>query len=291
MATRSRLAPAKINLTLHVTGQRADGYHLLDSLVVFAEAGDRVSLAGTPGFAVTGPQASALAAESDNLVTRAARLVGAEAAGLVLDKRLPVASGMGGGSSDAAAALHLLAEAHDMPLPETETLMRLGADLPVCMAAPAPCRMRGLGEQVTPLDGVPALWLVLVNPGPALSTPAVFKALQGKENPPMPGALPHWSDARALCDWLTGMRNDLEPPARMLMPVIGTVLEALRAQTGCLLARMTGSGATCFGVFTDEAAARDAEAALSGSSRFVLATRTFGSDERVMDGASRRRCP
>lgn len=285
MATSARLAPAKINLTLHVTGQRADGYHLLDSLVVFATVGDLVSLTDRPGFAMTGPQAPALADEADNLVSRAARLIGAEGAGLLLDKRLPVASGMGGGSSDAAAALHLLGTARGLTLPETGALMGLGADLPVCMAAPAPCRMRGLGERVDPLDGVPPVWLVLVNPGQGLSTPTVFRALTSKDNPAMPEALPDWPDVLSLCDWLAGMRNDLEPPARCLMPVIGETLDAIAARPGCLLARMTGSGATCFGVFADEGSARDAEVALGGPARFVTATRTFGSGEHVLHGA------
>lgn len=273
-----RLAPAKINLTLHVTGQRADGYHLLDSLVVFAEAGDRVTLGtGAPGLTVTGPQAGALAGEGDNLVLRAARLIGAPDAALTLDKQLPVASGMGGGSSDAAATLHLLAGARGLPMPATEALMTLGADLPVCVAAPAPCRMRGLGERVEALPGVPALWLMLVNPGQGLSTPAVFRALTHKANPPMPGTLPRWADAAQLCDWLGGMRNDLESPARALVPAVSEVLAALTAQPGCRLARMTGSGATCFGIFADQATATAARAALARPGWFTAATRSLPS--------------
>lgn len=275
----TRLAPAKINLTLHVTGRRPDGYHLLDSLVVFAEAGDRVTLAPGPGLSLdlTGPRAAALAVEPDNLVLRAARMMGADHAAFTLEKNLPVASGMGGGSSDAATALRLLAEAQGRPLPDTASLMRLGADLPVCMAAPAPARMRGLGEQVDPLPGVPALWLLLVNPGQGLSTPAVFKALQTPDNPPMPETLPTWSDAASLCDWLRDQRNDLQPPAIALMPQIDTLLRDIAGQGGCRLARMTGSGATCFGIFDSEAALTAAAGALQAPGRVVLPTRSVAS--------------
>lgn len=275
----SRLAPAKINLTLHVTGQRADGYHLLDSIVVFAEVGDRLSLAAGEELtlALSGRYGDALSAESDNLVLRAARLAGARHAAFHLDKALPLASGMGGGSSDAAAALHLLADAQGCALPETSALMGLGADLPVCMLAPQPARMRGLGEVVQPLDGVPALWLLLVNPGQGLSTPSVFKALTQKSNPPMPEVLPHWRDSADLCQWLTGQRNDLEAPARRLMPGIGAILDQIAAQPGCRLARMTGSGATCFGLFADKASLTAAAEALALPGRFVAATRSLGS--------------
>lgn len=273
---QTRLAPAKINLTLHVTGQRADGYHLLDSLVVFAEAGDVVGYAPAPEatLSITGMGARALSAEADNLILRAARLMGRGGA-FTLDKRLPVASGMGGGTSDAAAAVHLMAAG--APLPGTEALMRLGADMPVCMAAPQPARMTGLGEGVERLSGVPALWMVLVNPGVHQSTPAVFKALTRRDNAPMPARLPGWPDAGALIRWLGAMRNDLQAPAIALSPVIDTVLAALGAQPGCGLARMTGSGATCFGLFHTEAAARTAAAALARPGWWVVATRSVGS--------------
>ncbi len=275
----SRLAPAKINLTLHVTGQRADGYHRLDSLVVFAEAGDTVTLAPGQGLslALGGPYGAALAGEGDNLVLRAARAAGALDAAFALDKHLPLASGMGGGSSDAAAALHLLAQHQGLAIPPVPALMQLGADLPVCVAAPAPSRMRGLGEDVLPVPGLPALWLLLVNPGQGLATPLVFKALENRNNPPMPATLPRWRDAAELCDWLAGQRNDLEPPARHLMPQIGALLDQIAAQTGCLLARMTGSGATCFGVFRDRPSLDAAAAALAHPGRFVAATRSSAS--------------
>jgi len=259
------LAHAKLNLTLHVTGQRADGYHLLDSLVIFADIGDRLMVEPVPGLSLRalGPYGAALPPLEDNLVMRAARLIGGRELTITLDKQLPLASGMGGGSADAAATLRLLAERQGLALPDTEALMRLGADLPVCMQAPQPCRMQGLGEKVTPLTGVPDLSLVIVNPGAPLSTPAVFGALEERCNPPMPEALPDWPDAGALCNWLAGMRNDLEAPACALLPEIRDVLDALARQPGCLLARMTGSGATCFGIFAGSEMAGAARNALA----------------------------
>ena len=279
----SALARAKINLALHVTGRRADGYHLLDSLVVFADLGDRLTIrpadgnlgAGAGGGAgepealslqLTGPMAAALTGTEDNLVLRAARLLRAgredlPAAVITLDKRLPVASGIGGGSADAAAALILAARFWRVPLPAATEVLALGADVPVCLAGHA-ARMSGIGEQVEPLSQMlPPAWLVLVNPGQGVSTPAVFAALACRDNPPMP-ALQPWADAAALADWLRLCRNDLEAPALALCPAIGAVLMALAAQPGCLIARMSGSGATCFGVFAEETQARAAVARL-----------------------------
>ena len=274
----SRVAPAKINLTLHVTGQQANGYHLLDSLVVFTELGDVISLRDADALSldVTGPQAAGLSQEPDNLVLRAARLMGADRVALSLDKRLPVASGMGGGSSDAAAVLHLLAD-RGASLPDTARAMQLGADLPVCLAAPQPSRMRGLGELVEAVSHVPALWVLLVNPGQGLSTPSVFKALKKRDNTAMPSELPHWQNAADLCDWLATQRNDLEAPARDLVPAVSEVLAQISAQNGCLLSRMTGSGATCFGLFADQPSVLAAEQALARPDWFVAATRSFGS--------------
>ncbi len=279
----ARLAPAKINLTLHVTGRRDDGYHDLDSLVVFAELGDEVLLVpdAPPGLRITGPHAASVPVGDGNLIARAARLMGAENAALSLEKRLPAAAGMGGGSSDAAAALHLLAAARGTGLPDTAALMTLGADLPVCLAAPAPCRMRGRGERIDPLGPLPALGLLIVNPGLPLATPAVFAALENRTNPPMPVCLPVWTDADGFCDWLAGMRNDLEPPARRLLPEIGELLDTIAAQPGCLLARMTGSGATCFGLFADPSALNAAERALSAPARFVAATAILAADAQL----------
>jgi 4-diphosphocytidyl-2-C-methyl-D-erythritol kinase len=272
---RARLAPAKINLTLHVTGRRADGFHALDSLVVFTSFGDEVALLeGSPaGLTVSGTHAASVPSGEGNLIARAARLIGATDTALRLEKRLPAAAGMGGGSSDAAAALHLLAETRGLDVPDTAALMNLGSDLPVCMAAPAPCRMRGRGERIDPLGPLPEVGLLIVNPGVALSTPAVFAALAQRANPAMPETLPQWTGAEQFCGWLGEMRNDLEAPARQLVPEIGEVLTTLAAQPGCLLARMTGSGATCFGLFADDAALMEAERALAIPGRFVVATR------------------
>lgn len=259
----TEFAPAKVNLTLHVTGQRADGYHLLDSLVVFCTVGDRVTVAEAPHLrlAITGPQAHRLAATEENLVLRAARLLAQDrGADLTLDKQLPLASGIGGGSADAAATLRALSRLWSVPLPDASVLLTLGADVPVCLTG-HPARMRGIGNRVDAAQGLPVAHLVLVNPGVEVPTPAVFKALARKRNAAMPDALPTWPDAAAFAAFLANQRNDLEAPARAIAPVIGTVLAAISAQPGALMARMSGSGATCFGLF---AAANDAtEAAMA----------------------------
>lgn len=245
-------APAKINLSLHVTGQRADGYHLLDSLVVFASVGDTILVqpAQTLSLQIEGPFGAGLAAEPDNLVLRAARLFDApHGAAIRLIKRLPLSSGIGGGSADAAATLRALSALWRRPMPASGAILGLGADVPVCVAS-APCRMRGIGEAITPLTGVPQMGLVLVNPGVAVPTHAVFSALARRDNPPMdaPVAAPH-RDRRTWIAWLARQRNDLETAAIAQQPAIGCVLAALRALPGCRLARMSGSGATCFGLF------------------------------------------
>jgi 4-diphosphocytidyl-2-C-methyl-D-erythritol kinase len=256
-------APAKINLTLHVTGQREDGYHLLDSLVVFAEVGDWVSVtAGPLSLAITGPQAAALPVSDDNLVLRAARVMGVRAR-IELEKHLPIASGIGGGSADAAACLRALAELTGEALPDAAAVLALGADVPVCLAG-RPVRMQGVGEVLTPVPALPQMFVVLVNPGVAVATPEVFKALSGKDNPAM-RTVPEGDRLAEFVAWLADQRNDLEAPAQALAPVIGDVKAALAAQAGCLLARMSGSGATCFGLF---ATANEAEAA-----RLVIAAR------------------
>ncbi|MRX49755.1 4-(cytidine 5'-diphospho)-2-C-methyl-D-erythritol kinase [Paracoccus sp. S-4012] len=252
-------APAKINLALHVTGRRRDGYHLLDSLVVFAEVGDRVTLEpGAASLTVTGPFAAGLDAGEDNLCLRALRLAGAEAR-ITLEKRLPVASGIGGGSADAAAVLRGLARmGHPLP----DRLERLGADVPVCLAGRA-TRMRGTGEILDPVPDLPPLAMVLANPGTPLSTPAVFAGLARTDNPGLP-AIPAFPDAATLAAWLHTCRNDLEPPALALAPQIGAVLEALRG-TGSALARMSGSGATCFGLYASPRAAEAAAARIAAT--------------------------
>ena len=261
-------APAKVNLCLHVTGRRADGYHLLDSLVVFAGAGDRVTAAPGQGLSLTldGPEAAGLAAEPDNLVLRAARAMGVADARLTLWKGLPVASGIGGGSADAAAALRALARLTGRPMPDAASVLRLGADVPVCLAG-RPARMQGVGGALSPLPPLPPAWLVLANPRVAVATPAVFAALARRDSPPVPAApATGWRDAAALADWLAGQtRNDLESPARALAPAIGEVLAALAGLPGCYLARMSGSGATCFGLFGGSGSAQAAAAALSAA--------------------------
>jgi 4-diphosphocytidyl-2-C-methyl-D-erythritol kinase len=264
VAAVAEFAPAKVNLHLHVLGRRDDGYHLLDSLVVFAGVGDRltVSAADALSLSVTGPFSGALRHEGDNLVLRAARALaayaGVRAAGkLILEKNLPVASGIGGGSADAAAALRLLCRFWGLT-PGHGELRRiagdLGADVPACLDS-RPALLSGTGDVLTPAPALPNIGIVLVNPGVAVSTASVFRARAGA-----------FSDPADLCPGAAGLvaalrsaRNDLEPPARLLAPVIGDVLEALAAMVGCRLARMSGSGATCFGLF-DTPAAADAAA-------------------------------
>ena len=267
----TEVAPAKVNLMLHVTGRRPDGYHLLDSLVVFAGIGDRLTVAPSRELALTldGPFAAGLQAESDNLVLRAARAL-ADASGVAphaalhLDKRLPVASGIGGGSSDAAAALRLLSAFWRVQVPAAllhSVAAGLGADVPVCLR-PVPSRMGGVGEVLLPAPRVPPCGLVLVNPGCALATQAVFRARMGAFSP-VPQLPAAWPNADSMADGLALLSNDLEQPAIGLCPVIAEVLAGLRRAPGCLLARMSGSGATCFGLFADAAQAHEAVAALS----------------------------
>lgn len=259
-------APAKVNLFLHVVGRRADGYHLLDSLAVFPRVGDtlRAAPAEQLSLAVEGPFCGALQTEPDNLVLRAARgmadLAGVRAGGcLTLVKTLPVASGIGGGSADAAAALRLLGRLWGVapaPAAVQALALRLGADVPVCLAA-LPARMGGVGEALSPAPGLPAFGMALVNPGETVSTPEVFRARAGVFS--APAALPpSWPDVTAMARDLAALGNDLEAPAMALRPSIGEVLAALRATPGCLLARMSGSGATCFGVYADAATAANA---------------------------------
>jgi len=254
-------APAKINLTLHVTGRRGDGYHLLDSLVVFADVGDRITVAPADALTLTlgGPMQAGVPTDCRNLVVRAARAMGVSGAAIHLDKHLPAASGLGGGSSDAAAAMRALADLTGCALPPDRGLS-LGADVPVCILARS-CRMQGVGEVLTALR-LPPLHLVLVNARIAVPTGAVFQGLERRDNPPMPDRLPGFADCVELANWLRGMRNDLENPARAAVPAVDQTLEALR-QTGCLIARMSGSGATCFGLYRDAPAAERARAAIA----------------------------
>ena len=250
-------APAKVNLYLHVTGRRADGYHTLDSLAVFPGAADvlRAGPASVLTLTVGGPMGRGLSGGADNLVWRAAERLAAAGgmaprAALALDKHLPVASGIGGGSADAAAALRVLNRAWGLGLDEAALIALagpLGADVPVCVQS-RPAMMRGVGDVITAAPGLPPFDMVLVNPGVAVATPAVFAGRRGAFSPAatLPAA---WPDVTALAATLAGLTNDLEAPALALCPAIGVVLAWLRAQPGCLLARMSGSGATCFGLF------------------------------------------
>jgi 4-diphosphocytidyl-2-C-methyl-D-erythritol kinase len=272
-----RKARAKINLALHVTGRRADGYHLLDSLVAFADIGDRilVSAADTLSLTVTGPMAAGLSAGPDNLVLRAALTLGrGRGAAITLEKHLPIASGIGGGSADAAATLLALAELWGCPLPKPAAVLALGADVPVCLAGVA-ARMQGIGEVISPLI-LPPAHVVLVNPGFGLATADVFRAVTRHDNPPleMPGTtLP---DVQALTVWLRQMRNDLQPAAESLAPGIAKVIAALQTQPQCLIARMSGSGATCFGLFATAAAAEGAAQTLARPGWWVRAAALAG---------------
>ena len=275
-APLAAFAPAKLNLTLRVTGRRTDGYHCLDSLVVFAGIGDRLTVrpASALTLTVTGPFADGLDAEGDNLVLRAARRL-AEASNIAphgamtLEKNLPVASGIGGGSSDAAAALRLLAAFWGVSLPAGtlhRLALQLGADVPVCLAR-RPARMAGIGEVLSAVPVLPALGIVLVNPRIACPTGAIFRARAAARTGFSPAdALPAggWEAARSLAAALAGSGNDLEAPAMTVAPVIGAVLGAIRAQPDCLLGRMSGSGATCFGLFPDASAAVRAAGGLTG---------------------------
>ncbi|PTQ73458.1 4-(cytidine 5'-diphospho)-2-C-methyl-D-erythritol kinase [Celeribacter persicus] len=246
-------APAKINLSLHVTGQREDGYHLLDSLVAFVDLGDQVTArpAAQSQLSVTGPFAEGVPTDGSNLVLRAAALAGYPMS-LVLDKHLPPSSGIGGGSADAAATLRAAARLGADPV-TAERALALGADVPVCLRS-KPMRMRGIGDVLEPVF-IPALHMVLVNPKVEVSTSVVFKRLERKDNMAMPDLLPRWPDTLAFVDWLSTQRNDLEEPAVKLVPEVAAALAALALAPGALMVRMSGSGATCFALFADRYAA------------------------------------
>lgn len=260
-------APAKINLSLRILGRRADGYHELDSLVAFAGVGDQLTLlpGAESGIAISGPFAEGLSVAADNLVLKAEVALRDQVPGLrsgrfLLVKRLPVASGIGGGSADAAAALRLLARLNGLP-PDAPALYaaaaRIGADVPVCLAAKTRI-MQGIGERLGSPLRLPRLFALLVNPGVAVETAAVFRnlGLQPGEAAirPAPATDASWqghASAPSVIEALAATRNDLEAPARGATPVIADVLELLAELPGCRLARMSGSGATCFALFDD----------------------------------------
>ncbi|WP_417842471.1 4-(cytidine 5'-diphospho)-2-C-methyl-D-erythritol kinase [Thalassospira sp.] len=272
-------AQAKINLFLHVTGKREDGYHTLDSLVCFADYGDvlraRLRDDATLTLAITGPMADALedGSPKDNLVMRAATFLQekygiAQGAELILEKNLPVASGIGGGSADAAAALRVLCKLWGIDAPPADLAaiaLSLGADVPVCLTG-GTVLMQGIGEEITPLPPLPGFSLVLVNPGKAVSTPAIFAARDGDFTDAGSWATDaSFADVTSLATALRDCRNDLTLPAVTLLPEICDVLDALARADGCLLARMSGSGATCFGLYPDAQLADTAATTIAGA--------------------------
>lgn len=284
------LAPAKVNLALHVTGRRDDGYHLIDSLVVFTRFGDRVdaALSGEDHFEVTGRYADGVPRGGENLILKARDALRSHCGAantppvkIGLEKNLPVASGIGGGSSDAAATLRSLTRLWRLELGEAD-LARiggpLGADVPMCLAA-RPLVARGTGDELSILPDFPSLGLVLVNPGLAVETAKVFAALKNADNealPPLPGNI----EFHSLRNWLDATRNDLEPPARAIEPTVGAALAALRkADAG--FARMSGSGATCFGLYETGNVAKRAAATIRKRypNWFVAATRSIASGD------------
>jgi len=257
-------APAKVNLTLHVTGQRDDGFHLIDSLVAFGPARDRLTIRSANALSLTvkGPEAAGVPTDASNLVMRAAAIFAqGRGAEMKLEKDLPAASGIGGGSADAAAALRgLLAhwdtgelvDAPDQSLrPFAKEILALGADVPMCFL-PSPLRATGIGEKIEFVQQVPPLPMLLVNPRVSVATADIFAALKSKNNAAMTKKLPGWNGLTEFCSWLALQRNDLEAPALALHPEIGRVLEILNATESVLISRMSGSGATCFAIHADK---------------------------------------
>jgi 4-diphosphocytidyl-2-C-methyl-D-erythritol kinase len=259
-------ARAKVNLSLRVNGRRADGYHDLESVVVFADCADRLTLTPGPelGLTISGPLAQACGETSDNLVLKAARLLservpGMKAGQFALEKVLPVAAGIGGGSADAAAALRLLAQLNGLALDDiriVEVARLTGADVPVCIRSKS-CIMTGVGDALQPLS-LPKIPCVMINPGVAVATRDVFNALGLRNGQLLVGITDvllrdRWPDDKAsLEEWVEALAansNDLEAPALRVQPVIGEVIAALNATNGAWLARMSGSGATCFAIY------------------------------------------
>lgn len=265
----SESAPAKVNLALHVTGQRADGFHDLESLVAFAGIGDELDAyaAGEDGLVLTGPFASALSQGQSNLVLKAVaafRRTWPDAVPqrlqLRLAKNLPVASGIGGGSADAAAALRIMKALSAEPVSDEDlsaVAVSLGADVPVCLFS-RPCVVRGIGEVVQPLTEFPQAHIVLVNPLVAVATAEIFRHLEERRNPPLPLLPDELSHAAMLGLWMKETRNDLQAAAIAVVPQIGVLIDQLQGVQGCVAARMSGSGATVFGLFGSGALAHQA---------------------------------
>jgi 4-diphosphocytidyl-2-C-methyl-D-erythritol kinase len=314
-ARASGFAPAKINLILHVRGRRSDGYHDLESLVSFAATGDHLTFDpdATPPLRLSGPMAPALARgradeDADNLVIRAHAVLSRylpdiPKGGFTLDKHLPIASGIGGGSADAAAALRLLADhariAHTHPA-LLQAAGEIGADVPVCIAGRSRV-MRGTGTELGPPLALPAFPALLVNPGIAIPTPAVFRGLAldpgqrftpvGADDHALPSAPGDWPAPDDHAGWIERLasgRNDLAGPAEAIAPAIGALRETLSARPGCLIARMSGSGATVFALFADDAARDDAAAVLRARhpDYWIAATFIGGDGPDVQAGAA-----
>jgi 4-diphosphocytidyl-2-C-methyl-D-erythritol kinase len=278
-------APAKVNLYLHVVGRRADGFHLLDTLMVFTETGDLIEVAPADDLTldVAGPFAGRLPKDSEsNLVIRAARAL-ADAAGLPakaqirLMKNLPVSAGLGSGSSDAAATLRALCRLWDVPEGAVDLpalALTLGADIPACLVAQS-VFVGGIGEELTPAPRLPAVDILLVNPGVQLATASVFGARRGGFSPEARfDKAPE--TARDLAAILADRVNDLAEPAITLLPLVAEIIDAIEAAPGCRLARMSGSGATCFGLFDDAETATRAMDALKGHGWWCAVTRFGG---------------
>lgn len=272
--TIHEFAPAKINLFLHILGRRADGYHNLDSLVVFSALGDKLSVEKSPTYSleITGPFATTLMADKSapNLVLQAADVVShcvkeiPPGADISLEKNIPIAAGLGGGSSDAAALVRALLNLHDQTLSETasqQIALAIGADVSVCLHAQASL-MRGAGHSVKPLKGFAKTHAVLVNPRLQVSTAEVFSKLnleKGERTQRSEVDMPEiFRSSDELCAFLADTQNDLEKPALSVAPIIGAVLDKINTQEQCQLARMSGSGASCFGIFSSAEAARNA---------------------------------
>ena len=275
-------APAKVNLALHVTGQRDDGYHLLDSIVTFTEFGDRLLFYQSDALTLTveGPESDGLPVDDKNLILIAAKALMAASNNfnlgmhIALEKNLPSASGMGGGSSNAAATLLALNELWRLGFSNqklAEIGLPLGADIPMCLMREN-LRAQGTGELLEPIE-LPRTPILLANPRVPVSTPGVFKALRSRNNAPI-----HWESMGAdMANSLASTRNDLEAPARILVPVIDDVLGVISQQQHCQISRMTGSGATCFGLFETQSQAENAAHSIQSQNPdwWVVATQTI----------------
>lgn len=263
---RTERACAKINLFLHVGDRRADGFHPLQSLAVFTDMGDTLTFeaADSLSLAIDGPFARGLDGEGDNLVLRAGRALGPGGAKIALTKNLPVASGIGGGSADAAAALRGLSKLWGREADLTAIGADLGSDIPVCVES-RPAYMEGRGEILHPVEAMPRIAMLLVNPGVAVPTRDVFAALQNRSGVALDLPRGGFHDTGDLLRFLDTTRNDLETPAKQIQPVIAQVLSAIAALPGALFTRMSGSGATCFGLFADDDCCARAAATLKAA--------------------------